>query len=43
MQYLTAEEVARINVSLVGDGKLLDAGLLASAVGRPQAQWPCLK
>lgn len=37
MQYLTAEEVARINVSLVGEGKLLDAGLLASAVGRPQA------
>lgn len=37
MQYLTAEEVARINVSFVGEGKLLDAGLLSSAVGRPQA------
>jgi death on curing protein len=37
MRYVTAEEVARINVSLVGDGKLLDAGLLSSAVGRPQA------
>jgi death-on-curing protein len=37
MQYLTAEEVARINISFVGEGKLLDAGLLSSAVGRPQA------
>lgn len=36
MRYLTVEEVAQINASLVGDGMLYDAGLLASAVGRPQ-------
>ena len=35
MRYLTVEEVAEINVSFVGDGMLLDAGLLASAVSRP--------
>jgi death on curing protein len=36
MRYPTVEEVAAINVSFVGEGMLLDAGLLASAVGRPQ-------
>ena len=36
MRYLTVEEVAAINISFVGDGMLLDAGLLASAVGRPE-------
>jgi hypothetical protein len=36
MRYLTVEEVAAINLSLVGNGMLLDAGLLASAVGRPE-------
>ena len=36
MRYLTVEEVAQINAGLVGDGMLLDAGLLASAVGRAQ-------
>src|SRR6266566_1410370 len=37
MRYPTAEEVARINVDLTGDTLLRDPGLLASAVGRPQA------
>lgn len=37
MMYPTAEEVARINAGLTGDGLLRDPGLLASAVGRPQA------
>jgi len=36
MRYLTVEEVAAINISFVGDGMLLDAGLLASAVRRPE-------
>lgn len=37
MRYPTAEEVARINFDLTGDNLLRDPGLLASAVGRPQA------
>ena len=35
MRYLTAEEVAQINAGVAGEGLLRDAGLLASAVGRP--------
>jgi death on curing protein len=37
MRYPTAEEVARINLSETGKDLLRDPGLLASAVGRPQA------
>jgi death on curing protein len=37
MRYPTAEEVARINFDLTGGDLLRDPGLLASAVGRPQA------
>ncbi len=36
MRYLTVEEVAQINVELTGADLLRDAGLLASAVGRPE-------
>lgn len=36
LRHPTAEEVVQINAALVGDGLLVDAGLLASAVGRPQ-------
>lgn len=40
MLYPTAEEVAAINAALPGEGKVLtDPGLLASAVGRPQASF----
>jgi death on curing protein len=36
MQYVTIEEVIRINQDLLGTGSVIrDAGLLASAVGRP--------
>jgi death on curing protein len=35
MRYLTAEEVAEINASFPQGCVILDAGLLASAVGRP--------
>lgn len=35
MRYLTVEEVAQINADLTGASLLRDAGLLASAVGRP--------
>lgn len=35
MRYLTAEDVAQINTDVAGEGLLRDAGLLASAVGRP--------
>jgi death-on-curing protein len=35
MRYLTVEEVAQINTDLTGAALLRDAGLLASAVGRP--------
>lgn len=37
MRYPTAEEVAQINFDLTGDMLVRDTGLLASAVGRPQA------
>lgn len=37
MRYPTAEEVARINLDLTGRNLIRDPGLLASAVGRPQA------
>jgi death-on-curing protein len=37
MRYPTAEEVAQINVDVLGGDFLRDPGLLASAVGRPQA------
>ena len=37
MQYVTIEEVQTINEDILGaKGGLRDAGLLASAVGRPQ-------
>jgi death on curing protein len=35
VRYLTVEEVAQINADLIGASLLQDAGLLASAVGRP--------
>ncbi len=35
MRYLTVEEVSQINADLTGADLLRDAGLLASAVGRP--------
>ena len=35
MRYLTVEDVAQINADLTGADLLRDAGLLASAVGRP--------
>jgi death-on-curing protein len=35
LRYLTVEEVAQINADLTGAALLRDAGLLASAVGRP--------
>lgn len=35
MRYLTVEDVAQINADLTGAALLRDAGLLASAVGRP--------
>jgi death on curing protein len=35
VRYLTVEEVVQINVDLTGASLLRDAGLLASAVGRP--------
>ena len=36
MRYVTIEEVARINHDILGTGSVIrDAGLLASAVGRP--------
>jgi death on curing protein len=35
MRYPTVEEVAEINREIAGEYSLLDAGLLASAVGRP--------
>ena len=35
MRYPTVEEVAQINADLTGAVLLRDAGLLASAVGRP--------
>ena len=35
MRYLTTEEVVQINADVVREGLLRDAGLLASAVGRP--------
>ena len=35
MRYLTVEEVGQINADLTGASLLQDAGLLASAVGRP--------
>lgn len=37
MRYPTVEEVAQINADLTGADLLRDAGLLASAVGRPAA------
>lgn len=37
MKYLTVEDVAQINRDLTGADLLRDAGLLASAVGRPAA------
>lgn len=36
MRYLTVEEVAQINADLTEASLLRDAGLLASAVGRPE-------
>lgn len=36
MRYLTVEEVIQINVDLPAGGLVIDAGLLASAVGRPE-------
>jgi death-on-curing protein len=35
MRYLTTEEVVQINADVAGEGLLRDAGLLASAIGRP--------
>ena len=37
MIYLTARQVTRINADLVGEALILDAGLIESACGRPQA------
>jgi death-on-curing protein len=34
--YLTAEDVIRLNERFMGPGGLMDPGMLASAVGRPQ-------
>jgi hypothetical protein len=39
MRYPTAEEVAQVNYELTGDWLVRDPGLLASAVGRPQASF----
>lgn len=36
MRYLTVEEVIQINADLPAGGLVIDAGLLASAVGRPE-------
>lgn len=36
-RFLTVDEVAAINADLLGGGRLVDPGLLSSAVGRPAA------